>query len=85
MQIAMPAKDAGQLARIRRENSDAFTLLGEFDAAIAELRALHEMGWGFGYTLRHAWQWEPLRSQSKFQQLMKEAEIRADAQPRPKK
>ena len=40
---------------------------------------------GFGYTLRLGREWEPLRGDAKFQQLMKEAEARADAQPRPKK
>ncbi|MSU24218.1 MAG: hypothetical protein EXS32_10400 [Opitutus sp.] len=54
-------------------------------SASAELRALHDMGWGFGYLLRREFEWEPLRGDAKFQQLMKEAEARADAQPRPKK
>ena len=56
--------------------------LGDTDAAIAELRELHTMGWGFGYALRVEVEWEPLRGNAKFQQLMTDAEARADAQPR---
>jgi len=42
-------------------------------------------GYGFGYLLRLQLESEPLRGDGKFQQLMKEAEARADAQPRTKK
>jgi TolB-like protein/tetratricopeptide (TPR) repeat protein len=66
-------------------NADVLASLGETDAAIAELRALHEKGWAFGYRLRVGLEWEPLRGEAKFQQLMKEAEARADAVPRPKR
>ena len=54
-------------------------------SSIAELRAVHEQGYGFGYLLRLQLEWEPLRGDAQFQQLMKEAEARADAQPRPQK
>jgi hypothetical protein len=60
-------------------------ILGDVPAAVAELQAVHDQGYGFGYTLRLHPRWEPLRGNAKFQQLMKEAEARADAQPRPKK
>ncbi|MEO5961639.1 MAG: hypothetical protein ABIZ49_02180 [Opitutaceae bacterium] len=43
---------------------------------------MHEQGYGFGYLLRLELEWEPLRGDAKFQQLMKESEARADAQPR---
>ena len=59
--------------------------LGQIDDAVKELRAVHETGWAFGYNLRLYPEWEPLRGDEKFQQLMKEAEARADAQPKPKK
>jgi hypothetical protein len=53
-------------------------------SAIAELRAIHATGFAFGYLLRLELEREPLRGESKFQQLMKEGEAHADAQPRPK-
>ena len=43
------------------------------------------MGFAHGYRLRAEIEWEPLRSEPAFQQLMKESEARADAVPRPKK
>ena len=58
--------------------------VGETAAAIDELRTLHDMGRSFGYRLRLDPEWERLRNEPKFQQLMKEAEARADAAPRPK-
>jgi hypothetical protein len=75
-------RDAPRAARLRQSKAEMLATLGEQDAAVAELRALHEAGWGFGYKLRLAIEWEPLRGHAKFQQLMKEAEARADAQPR---
>ena len=85
MQKAARSHDAGAIASVRGAKAEMLAVLGETDAAIAELRALHEMGWAFGYRLRLGLEWEPLRGDAKFQQLMKEAEARADAQPRPKK
>jgi TolB-like protein/tetratricopeptide (TPR) repeat protein len=76
---------ASTLASLRGTKAELLTVLGQHDDAIAELRAVHEMGYGFGYRLRRGLEWEPLRGDAKFQQLMKEAEARADAQPRPKK
>ena len=78
-------RDSVLIARERQAEAEMLALLGETDAAIAELRALHEMGWAFGYRLSLELEWEPLRGDVKFQQLMKEAEARADAQPRPKR
>ena len=43
------------------------------------------MGRTFGYLLRPDLEGEPLRGDATFQQLMKEAETRAGAIPRPKK
>jgi hypothetical protein len=82
MQRATHDRDADATSFIRRAKAEALSMFGATDAAIAELRALHEMGVGFGHTLRLDTEWEPLRSDAKFQQLMKEAEARADAQPR---
>jgi TolB-like protein len=65
--------------------AETLALLGETDAAIANLRLLHEWGFAFGYRLRTDPEWAPLRADAKFQQLMKEAEARADAVPRPNK
>jgi len=73
----------GASLRARIAKGEMRALLGETDAAVAELRALHDAGWGLGYRLRREIEWEPLRGDAKFQQLMKEAEARADAQPRP--
>ena len=78
-------RDAAPIASVRHVKAVMLAILGETDAAIAELRALHEMGLAFGYRLRLDLEWESLRGDAKFQQLMKEAEARADAQPRPKK
>ncbi len=83
--LAARTKNARIIADLRVERAETLMLLGDRDAAIAELRALHEMGRAFGYRLRRDLQWEPLRANPKFQQLMKEAEARADAQPSPKK
>ena len=77
--------DAAEIVGARRTKAKVLALLGETDPAIAELRASHDMGWAFGYRLRLEVEWEPLRGDAKFQQLMKEAEARADAQPRPKR
>jgi TolB-like protein len=81
IRVALRTRDARDFSLARRVKAETLTLLGETDAAIAELRVLHEMGVGFGYLLRLEREWEPLRSDAKFQQLMKEAEARADAQP----
>jgi TolB-like protein len=67
-----------------QSKAETLAVLGETDEAVATLRRVHEMGYGFGYTLRLDLEWESLRNHAQFQQLMKEAEARADAQPRPK-
>ena len=85
MRIATRDRDVSEIARSRRMKAEVLTVLGQKDAAIAELRAVHQMGYAFGYLLRVGLEWEPLRGEAKFQQLMKDAEARADAQPRPKK
>ena len=69
----------------RRAKATILALSGRTDDAVAELRALQEAGWSFGYDLRTNSELESLRANPKFQQLMKESEARADAQPRPKK
>ena len=84
-QFGARGRDASELARIRNASAEVLALLGEKDTAIAELRANYEASWAFGYTLRTDARWAPLRGDVKFQQLMKDAEARADAQPRPKK
>lgn len=78
-------RNAATIASSRLLKAEALAWLGETDAAIAELRALHERGRAFGYRLRLELEWEPLRRDPQFQQLMKEAEARADAEPRPKR
>ncbi len=85
MRIVTATHDAAEIASVQRNKAEVLGRLGEIDAAVSELRSLHEMGYGFGYRLRFAFEWEPLRGDPKFQQLMKEAEALADAQPRPKK
>jgi TolB-like protein/Tfp pilus assembly protein PilF len=78
-------RDASMMAITRQNKAEVLTILGDKAAAIAELRAVHDMGYGFGYTLRLEPEWAPLRSEPAFQRLMAEAEARAKAQPRPKK
>jgi hypothetical protein len=85
MRLAAQMQDASEIASMRGRKAEVLAILGDTGAATAELRAMHEAGYGFGYELRLALEWEPLRGDPKFQQLMKEAEARADAQPRPKK
>ncbi|MSU24892.1 MAG: hypothetical protein EXS32_13850 [Opitutus sp.] len=85
MQKAARTRHPVDIARVRELRAEVLAILGETDAAVAELRALHEKGWAFGYRLRLELEWEPLRGDAKFQSLMKDAEARADAQPRPKK
>jgi hypothetical protein len=82
---AADTHDAATILSHRRDKAVMFALLGRIGDAIAELRAVHEAGYGFGYGLRTFDDYDPLRSDPRFQQLMKEAEARADAQPRPKK
>jgi TolB-like protein len=76
---------ANNRAHLRIAKAEVHAALGQVDEAVATLRTVLEMGYGFGYSLRLDLEWEPLRGDAKFQQLMKEAEARADAQPRPKK
>jgi tetratricopeptide (TPR) repeat protein len=83
--LATEMRDANAIANARRRKAEVLAIFGETGAAVAELRAVHEMGYAFGYRLRTELEWEPLRGDAKFKQLMKEAEARADAQPRPKK
>ena len=85
MALATPARDAVEIANTRRAKAETLALLGDKAAAIAELRAVHDMGQAFGYTLRLDLEWAPLRAEPAFQRLMAEAEARANAQPRPKK
>ena len=82
MRIASRSGSAPEIVLTRRHKAEVLTLLGSNDAGITELRAIHESGYALGYRLRVDPAWEPLRSDPKFQQLMKEAEARADAQPR---
>ncbi|MBI3416047.1 MAG: hypothetical protein HY043_12175 [Verrucomicrobia bacterium] len=85
MRIAVRTHDAIQVVGVRWTKAEMLAILGDTDAAIGELRAIQEAGYASGYDLRLDLEWEPLRGDAKFQQLMKEAEARADAQPRPKK
>jgi tetratricopeptide (TPR) repeat protein len=82
---AANTNEAGPILAQRRNKAAMFALLGRVDEAIAELRAVHDAGYGFGYSLRTTEEYEPLRKDPRFQELMKVAEARADAQPRPKK
>jgi TolB-like protein len=83
IRLAEQARVAAAAIDARRSQAAVLALLGDTATAVAELRALHEKGHAFGYRLRHEAEWERLRGDLKFQQLMKEAEARADAQPRP--
>jgi hypothetical protein len=83
LRLAEQTRVASAVVDARRSRAAVLVLLGDTAAAIAELRALHDAGHAFGYRLRHEAEWEPLRDDPKFQELMKVAEARADAQPRP--
>jgi TolB-like protein/tetratricopeptide (TPR) repeat protein len=83
--LAEETRDASVIALLRRIRAEVLVMLGENQAAITELRAVHAMGFAHGYRLRMQPWWAPLRGDPQFQQLMKEAEARADAQPRPKR
>ena len=76
---------ANNRAYLRISKAEVHAALGQVDEAVATLRTVHEMGYGFGHSLRLDLEWEPLRGDAKFQQLIREAEARADAQPRPGK
>jgi TolB-like protein/tetratricopeptide (TPR) repeat protein len=82
---AADSQDAAAILAQRRYKAVVFALLGRTGEAVTELRAVYEAGYGFGYSLRTSEDYEPLRTDPRFQQLMKEAEARANAQPRPKK
>ena len=68
---------------MRVTRAEMLTIFDDKAAAIAELRAVHDMGYGFGYTLRRELEWVSLKSEPAFQRLMAEAEARAKAQPQP--
>lgn len=85
MRRAARTRDAVLSAGLRETKAEVLTLLGDKASAIAELRAVHDMGYGFGFLLRLEPEWAPLRSEPAFQRLMAEAETRAKAQPQPKK
>jgi serine/threonine protein kinase/TolB-like protein len=86
MRLARLHPDAvATIEAVRFSDAGVLGALGDADAAVAGLRALHDAGVVFGYTLRSSQFLEPLRTKAKFQQLMKEAEARADAVPRLKK
>jgi TolB-like protein/tetratricopeptide (TPR) repeat protein len=81
--LATRTRDAVEIANMRQARAEILAVLGDTVAAIAELRAVHTMGRAYGYRLRLEPEWESLRIDPAFQQLMKEAEAQADAQPRP--
>jgi TolB-like protein len=81
--LATRTRDAAEIAIMRQAKAEVLAVLGDTAAAVAELRAVHTMGRAYGYRLRLDPQWESLRDDPTFQQLMKEAEAQADAQPRP--
>ena len=81
--IAGQTRAANRIARMRIAQAEVHAALVQVDEAVAALRSVYESGWALGYTLRHL-AWEPLRGDAKFQQLMKDAEARANAQPQPK-
>ncbi len=74
--------DANEVVNARRRKAEVLAIFGDARGAVAELAAVHDMGFAFGYRLRQELELEPLRGDPKFQALMKEAETRADAQPR---
>ena len=81
--IATRRQDAHEIANMREAKAAVLAELGDRAAAIAELRTVHAMGRAFGYGLRVKSEWETLREEPAFQQLMKDAEAQANAQPRP--
>ena len=83
--IATDSQNSETMQAYRRYKAGVFALLGRTDDAIAELRAVRDAGHGFGYSLRTTDEFQTLQSDPRFQQLLKEAEASADAQPRPKK
>jgi len=86
MKIALRHPEAvGSIESARRNRGTVLGVLGDSDAAVAELRGLHDAGYVFGYMLRISPDYEALRPNANFQQLMKDAEARANAVPRPKK
>jgi TolB-like protein/tetratricopeptide (TPR) repeat protein len=84
VRLAMQGNSMQIMASHARKAS-VLGLLGDADGAIAELRAQQAAGYLFGYNLRVNSDYEPIRTNPKFQQLMKECEARAAAVPRPGK
>jgi TolB-like protein len=83
VRLATRTQDTAEIAKMRQDKAEVLAVLGDTSAAITELRAVHTMGRAYGYRLRLNPEWESLRDDLRFQQLMKEAEAQADAQPRP--
>lgn len=83
--IVASTRDVAAILFQRLRKTGVLAALGRLDEAVAELRAVHEAGYAFGYGLRTSEDYTPLRGDARFQQLMAEAEARANAQPRPKK
>lgn len=79
------SRGARQKENVEQAKAALLAASGAPEEAIAVLRAAHERGWAFGYSLRHEVELKPLHGRPAFEQLMREAEARANAIPRPKR
>ena len=60
-----------------------YSLLGQPEEDLALMREFIAAGWHRGYAWRHDWKLEPLRTNPEFQELVRQEEARANAQPDP--
>jgi len=85
LRLTEATRDVPSIMIQRVPRAEVRALLGRADDAIAELKSLHDAGHPFGYALRANEEFASLRGDGRFQKLMAEAELRANAQSRPKK
>jgi TolB-like protein/Flp pilus assembly protein TadD len=83
VQRAESEQDVPSTLEYRRNRAIVFGMVGRMDEAVAELRAIGQAGYAFGYGLRTSQELLHLKADPRLAKFMAEEEAKADAQPRP--
>ncbi len=51
VRLAETTRSVATMVQVRQNKAEMLAVLGEVDAAVGELRAVHELGFAFGYRL----------------------------------